>query len=135
MCSSSFRTPSLAFLSVVLAVASACLAQQSKPPTHIVEFPQYAVLFLPSEDPANPPRLSITSDHETTFVVPVVSGLDSDTQREHLSAILATQRTSSAGTSEIEATVTSNLWSDRRFVWRFFSDRIEFQQFASGHGK
>jgi hypothetical protein len=135
MCSSSFRTPSLAFLSVVLAVASACLAQQSKPPTHIVEFPQYAVLFLPSEDPANPPRLSITSDHETTFVVPVVSGLDSDTQREHLSAILATQRTSSAGTSEIEATATSNLWSDRRFVWRFFSDRIEFQQFASGHGK
>jgi hypothetical protein len=86
-------------------------------------------------EPGNPPRLRIDRDGEPAFVVPIVSALDSDKQQEHLSTIQQSLKQNPEGVLELTATATSNLWTGRRFVWRFFSDHIEFQQFATGHGK
>ena len=83
----------------------------------------------------DPPRLTIARDGEAVFEVPVVSGLASDAQQEQLSAVDSSVRHGDDGTWELTATAKSSLWSGRRFQWRFFPDRIEFRQFASGHGK
>ncbi|HEY1987321.1 MAG TPA: TIM-barrel domain-containing protein [Terracidiphilus sp.] len=97
--------------------------------------PIHMQLYSVVVKPGDPPRLSIERDGETVLEVPIVAGLASDTQDERLSAIEYSLNRSADGTYELNATARSSLWSERRFAWRFLSDHIEFQQFATGHGK
>jgi len=96
-----------------------------------IEMPRYSVRI----ESGQPPRLFIDRDHEPLFTVPAVAGLSSDTQPEHLTRVTTSVRQIAADRWEVTATASSDLWASRRFVWRFFPDRIEFQQFATGHGK
>jgi len=96
-----------------------------------IEMRQYAIRI----DPGTPPRLTIEHAGAPVFIVPVVSTLDSETQQEKLSAIETTGRKDLNGDWIVTATASSNLWTARRFVWRLYPDHIEFEQFASGHGK
>jgi hypothetical protein len=86
-------------------------------------------------EPGSPPRLRIEHEGEPVFVVPVVSSLDSDKKQEQLTAVALSMHKGADGAWELTATATSNLWSSRRFLWRFTPEHIEFQQFAAGHGK
>jgi hypothetical protein len=106
-------------------------AQNSTSVPRNLTMADYAVQF----EAGDPPRLEIEREGESVFVVPLVSELDSDTQQERLSLIQTEFHQSRDGTVEILATARSNLWNVRRFEWKLFSDHIEFQQFASGHGK
>jgi Glycosyl hydrolases family 31 len=121
------------FIAILFVHSEAILspAQDRASAARSIRMQQYAVQL---ED-GNPPRLRIECESEPVFVVPVVSSLDSDKEREQLSEVESSLRKTPDGTWELTATATSNLWTRRRFLWRFFSDRIEFQQFASGHGK
>lgn len=125
-----FRPFPLVLVLAAIAFAARLRAQTPKP-ARTIEMPMYSVLV----EPGNSPRLQIEREHQPLFVVPVVSGLSSETQQERLSSIEYSIRKTGSGTWELDATATSSLWSNRRFQWRFFADRIEFQQFAAGHGK
>ncbi|HEY1902229.1 MAG TPA: TIM-barrel domain-containing protein [Terracidiphilus sp.] len=106
-------------------------SESPDPGPRLIQMPQYSVLV----EPGNPPRLTVERDHQPVFVFPVVAGLASDTQPERLSGIAFSLRETGQGAWELNATAQSSLWANRRFQWRFLSDRIEFQQFATGHGK
>jgi hypothetical protein len=95
------------------------------------EMPQYSITVVSG----NPPQLKLEREHQLLFVMPVVAGLASDTQEERLTGIDYSLRKTGNGSYELNATAASNLWTGRRFQWRFLPDRIEFQQFASGRGK
>ena len=123
---SSFRQ---SFLTILLFPA-ASLHGIAQPP-HFIQMPLYSVAV----EPGNPPWLTIERDHQAGFEVPIVAGLASDTQEEHLSGIEFSFRETGSGSWELSATAQSTLWTGRRFEWRFFPDHIEFQQFAAGHGK
>lgn len=116
-----------------IAIAHFAPAQQVTPASsqRLIQMPQYTVIIAPG----TPPRLTIERDHQAVFELPIVSGLASTTAEEHLSTIEYSIHDSTAGPIELTATAQSSLWTKRRFEWRFFPDHIEFQQFASGHGK
>lgn len=124
------RMPLRLVLATLMAGAI-CLPLTAQPPQTSIRMPSYSVAVAPGE----PPRLTIERDGEKVFVVPIVSGLAADTHEEQLSSIEYSIHQNGPREYELTATAKSSLWSARRFVWRFFSDRIEFQQFASGHGK
>jgi hypothetical protein len=115
---------------LLLAAATLLGFAQAPEPAKFVDLPQYSVAV----EAGNPPRLRIERDGQTVFVVPVVAGLASSSQQEHLSGV-EYALTKTGGTYELNAKATSDLWTGRRFEWRFFPDHIEFQQFATGHGK
>ena len=102
---------------------------------------QYTVVVTPGNPPSQsspgqtPPRLTIERDHQAVFELPIVSGLASTTEEEHLTNLEYTLHALAGGAWELDASAQSSLWSARRFVWRFLPNTIEFQQFASGHGK
>ena len=66
--------------------------------------------------------------------MPIVAGLASSSSEEQLSDITYSLRRSGEDTFELNAIAKSSLWTGRRFLWRFFPDHIEFQQFATGSG-
>lgn len=115
---------------LLLAAATLLGFAQAPEPAKFVDLPQYSVAV----EAGNPPRLRIERDGQAVFVVPVVAGLASSSQQEHLSGV-EYALTKTGGTYELNAKATSDLWTGRRFEWRFFPDHIEFQQFATGHGK
>jgi hypothetical protein len=108
---------------------------QTPSSAHFISMEKYSVMVMPGD----PPRLRIERDGQVIFVVPVVSGLTSwaasGPQEEKLSGVEYSVAQTSGGAYELNATATSNLWTDRRFQWRFFPDHLEFQQFAKGHGR
>lgn len=116
---------------LLLAPAARLVTAQTPVRAQFIQMPHYTVAV----QPGNPPRLRLERDHQSVFTFPIVAGLASATQQEHLSAIAYTLKETGASAYELDATATSNLWTGRRFQWRFFPDRMEFQQFASGHGK
>ncbi len=119
------------FIAVIFLLASSfALTAQSSLPDRI-EMQQYAIRI----EPGTPPRLTIEHAGAPVFIVPIVSTLDSVMQRERLSDIATGSLKNPDGTWMLTAAASSNLWNARRFVWRLFPDHIEFQQFATGHGK
>ena len=106
-------------------------AQDSIALPHPLKMPAYSVQFVAGD----PPRLRIERAGEPVFIVPLVATLDSDTQREHLSQIHAEHRQDAHGGFEISVTAASDVWKNRRFVWKLLPDHIEFQQFATGQGR
>ena len=127
------RLPALLIIAVLCFAPVLCVAAGAQPsgPIPAIHMPLCSVEVIPGE----PPRLAIARDGEAVFVVPVVSGLASDQQEEKLSAIEYSVKQSEDHHYELNATAKSSLWSSRRFTWRFFPDRIEFQQFVTGHGR
>ena len=129
-----FRRRQLPIL--LLAACSACCnAQASAAASQSVLMAQYSVTIAPSDQPGAPPQLKLEREHQTVFQVPIVAGVTSPSSEEHLSEISYSLRKSGEDTFELNAAAKSNLWTGRRFQWRFFSDHIEFQQFATGSGK
>lgn len=121
----------LTLLLVLIPFQSTSQTEPSTPGPKAIEMPSYRAVV----EPGVPPRLTIERNHEADFVVPIISGLATPTQEEHLSAIVYSLKRLDDSSWELVATAESNLWKQRRFVWRFFADRIEFQQFANGRGK
>jgi Glycosyl hydrolases family 31 TIM-barrel domain len=79
------------------------------------------------------PRLWVESGGALMFRLPVASGLSSNGVDEDLSALQQEPIHKAFNGAEVfEVTAKSSLWDSRRFVWQFFQDHIEFQQFASG---
>ena len=95
------------------------------------EMEQYSVVV----EPGTPPRLKLGRGHQTVFEMPVIAGLASSTAEEHLSDIHYSLRKSDNGINELHVLAKSTLWTKREFIWRFFPDHVEFQQFAGGSGK
>jgi hypothetical protein len=126
----SFR-PFIALCCVLVGSPVTAAAQHSSSGQITMDMPQYSVQL----EPGTPPRLRIEHSGTPVFVVPMVSSLDSDHQQEQLSAIEADVHRNSDGSWTLLATAQSNLWAGRRFEWRLLPDHIEFQQFATGHGK
>jgi len=117
-------------LSPVLLLLAASLPAFAQAP-RLIQMPQYSVAI----EPGNPPRITVERDHQAIFELPIVAGLASSTQEEHLSGVEFTLRQTGSAVWELNATAHSTLWTGRRFQWRFFPYHIEFQQFATGHGK
>ena len=102
-------------------------------------FPAYRVRLLEKTELGAVPALDVYGNGQLIFRLPLISGLDSATEREHLSGIQF--RVHALGTSkssalyEIKATAASSLWTGREFHWRFYVDHLEFDQTAWGEGK
>ena len=124
-------------VSLFIAAAALPLSAQSlqSPPER--PFLVTAATYSVQLDSGTPPRLTVLVDGQPIFVVPAVSALASPSAEESLSAIVCNPQPAEPGIqeiAEIQCHGTSSLWSSRRFLWRFFPDHIEFQQFAAGHG-
>ena len=79
------------------------------------------------------PRLWIESHGVSFFRLPVASGLASIGVEEKLTDLQeAPLEPTTNGATVLTVTAKSSIWTSRRFVWRFFEDHIEFQQFATG---
>jgi hypothetical protein len=128
--------PRRQFLVLLLAACSACCnLRASAAASQSVSMGQYSVTIAPSDQPGAPPQLKLEREHQTVFQVPIVAGVASPSNEERLSEISFSLRKSGEDTFEVNAAAKSNLWTGRRFQWRFFSDHVEFQQFATGSGK
>jgi hypothetical protein len=131
------RLRRLQFPVLLLAACSACCDAEASAAAsqQAVLMAQYSVILAPSDQPGDPPQLKLEREHQTVFQMPIVAGVASPSSEEQLSDISYSLRKSGENTFELNATAKSNLWTGRRFQWRFFSDHIEFQQFATGSGK
>jgi hypothetical protein len=85
------------------------------------------------------PALEVYRNQQLIFRFPLVSGLDSATDREHLSGIryaVHSRGLNKPGAPyEIVATASSSIWRERQFHWRLYADHLEFDQIAWGEGK
>src|ERR1700761_35346 len=79
------------------------------------------------------PALWIRSHDVLFFRLPIASSLSSAEINEELLGVKEEpiQKTAN-GATVLTVTANSSIWKSRRFVWQFFQDHIEFQQFASG---
>jgi hypothetical protein len=102
-------------------------------------FPAYGVRLLERTELGAVPALEVYRNEQLLFRLPLVSGLDSSSEREHLSGIryqVNARGGSNAGARfEIVVTAASSLWTRREFHWRLYLDHVEFEQFAWGEGK
>jgi Glycosyl hydrolases family 31 len=96
-----------------------------------VTMPSYSVTVVDGEVP----ELLLRHDGQPVFQVPITSELTTPTAEEHLSKISYSLERANPEEYVLKVNATSSLWGKRWFVWRFFEDRLEFQQFATGHGK
>jgi hypothetical protein len=102
-------------------------------------FPAYRVRLLEKTELGSVPALEVYRNEQLIFRLPLVSGLDSASDREHLSgihyAVHSLDTDKPAARYEIVATATSSLWAQREFHWRLYTDHLEFDQTAWGVGK
>jgi hypothetical protein len=102
-------------------------------------FPAYRVRLRAKTELGPVPAMEVYRNEQLIFRFPLVSGLDSASGREHLSAIQYQVRSLAGSASdaryEVVATATSSLWTKREFHWRLYSGHIEFDQSAWGEGK
>jgi len=100
---------------------------------------EYSIRLLDKTDLGPVPALEVHRNKQLLFRFPLVSGLDSATDREHLSTIqyqVHTHDKQSPGPLyEIVASASSTVWARREFHWRLYADRLEFDQAAWGEGK
>ena len=113
---------------MVIASLSRCSAQAVGTAAQTVFMPQYSVTI----EPGDPPQLKLAHDQQIVFQMPLIAGLASTTSEEHLSDMTYSLRPAPDHAYELTVSAKSSLWSKRQFRWRFFTDHIEVQQFASG---
>lgn len=116
---------------IVCASLSRCSAQAVGSAAQTVVMPQYSITVQPGD----PPQLKLAHDQQIVFQMPLIAGLASTTSEEHLSDITYSLRPTTDNVYELTVSAKSSLWSKRQFRWRFFTDHVEVQQFASGKGK
>lgn len=116
---------------VLLLVAALPSTAQGRDSKQSIEMAQYSA----EVEAGNPPQIKIERDRQVVFQFPIVAGLASESSQEHLSDITYSLEKTAAGSYELNASAKSTLWTHRRFLWRFFDDHVEFQQFVNGHGK
>lgn len=96
----------------------------------------YRVRVLDHTPLGDVPALEVYRNEQLVFRLPLVSGLDSASSHEHLSAIRYQLQPGTDGArTEIAVTATSSLWTRREFLWRLYEDHLEFSQSAWGEGK
>ncbi len=109
---------------VTLLIATALSAQ-----TLSIQRHNYSVEVIDGDVPA----LAIRNGDQLVLKLPAVSGLSTPDSEEKLTDIkLKNAATLPNGDERWEATAQSNIWANRKFVWMFRKDHIEFQQFATG---
>ena len=132
------------FLLVVLAfclgtTAAAAPSEQAQSAASEFSLPAYRARLREKTDLGPVPALEVYRKDQLMFRFPLVAGLDSATDREHLSAIQYSAHALGADKSgpayEVVARATSSLWTRREFHWRLYADHLEFDQTASGEGK
>lgn len=97
--------------------------------TVIFSSPDYEAILTPESIP----RILLRSQGEVFFRLPIVSGLSSRSAEEKFSHVrILSLNVDSTRVKTMTAVANSSLWQMRRFVWKFFPDHIEFQQFAKG---
>lgn len=101
--------------------------------------PGYRVRLRERTELGEVPALEVYRNEQLIFRFPLVSGLDSVSDREHLSGIhYAVHSLAAEGSGplyEIVAGADSSLWRHREFRWRLYADHLEFEHHASGEGK
>jgi hypothetical protein len=116
-------------LALMLLCSSLCRLSSAETRKVLFSTPVYSVEL--QDD--SMPRLWIQSHGVVFFRLPVASGLSSAAASEELSDVKEEPiRKTSNGVTVFTVTAQSSIWASRRFVWQFFQDHIEFQQFASG---
>lgn len=108
--------------------------------TFQASFPAYRVRLREKTELGPVPALEVYRNEQLIFRFPLVSGIDSATEHEHLSGIQYQVDPLKADQGEralyeIIATATSTLWARREFRWRLYADHLEFDQSAWGKGK
>lgn len=101
----------------------------------LLETARYTAWLLIEQHPA----VRIFRAGESLFKLPVACGLlkyapgDGERPFEPLSGVqVERMELGGEGQFKLVASAASGMWSGRRFEWRFFEDRIEFQQHARG---
>jgi len=101
--------------------------------------PAYRVRLLEKTELGAAPALEVYRNEQLVFRFPLVSALDSATEREHLSGIRYEAHVPAENGKgvryEIAVTAASSLWTRREFHWRLYADHMEFDQAAWGEGK
>jgi len=101
--------------------------------------PGYRVRVLDKTELGAVPALEVYRSQMLIFRFPLVSGLDSVSDREHLSgihyAVHSLTSEDSGPQYEIVAGADSSLWKHREFHWRLYADHLEFEHRAAGEGK
>ena len=104
-----------------------------------VSLPEYYVRVLAKTELGPVPALEVYRNAQLFFRFPLVSGLDSATDREHLSDIHYRVREGDKSVAaphyEIVATAASSVWTRREFHWRLYDNHLEFDQAAWGEAK
>lgn len=113
-------------LRVLIIVLALSLALRGQPGP--IEKPDYWVRAVSGSYPS----LEISQEGQLMFRLPLASGLSTPGREEELSNFKIHSLQTSPGIERWEVTGDSNLWSQRKFVWTFLTDHIEFQQFAIG---
>ena len=117
----------LALLAIIAAKHTA-LAQSQ---TMVIDCPNYTVWL---ESGANRSFI-VESEGQRVFRLPVVAAVSAPGQEEILGDIqLDAMKRDRDGAQMITATAKSSIWTERKYVWKFFSEHIEFQQFLKGNG-
>ncbi|MGB6689345.1 MAG: TIM-barrel domain-containing protein [Terracidiphilus sp.] len=138
-----------AALLALFIAAAAGFAHGSQPPDSAensgaaiafqASFPAYRVRLLKETPLGAVPAIEVYRNEQLVFRFPLVSGLNSASSPEHLSAIQYRIQSPEAGKPgllyEIVATAASSLWARREFHWRLYTDHLEFDQAAWGEGK
>jgi hypothetical protein len=118
-----------------LACTAFSLAQTASTAPQTISMPQYSVAISAGTQPGGPPQITLQRNHQTVFIMPLVSGLSTPSGEEHLSGITYSLRQSAGNSYTLTAKANSTFWTNRRFEWRFLPDHVEFQQFAAGPGR
>jgi len=91
---------------------------------------EYAVRLESGPNPA----FIVETEGRPVFRLPVAAAVSAPGQEETLSHIrLNASISESDGTQTITATAESSLWTKRKYVWKFYPEHIDFQQFLAGN--
>ena len=111
----------------------ACVVAAQAATTFHAQLDQYEVRALDATELGPVPALEILRNGQRMMRVPLISGLDTPTEHEHLSELHADFHAGKGGPRfEITVSAKSSLWPRREFHWRLYADHLEFDQSAWG---
>ena len=113
-------------LATIIAPVRAVVAEDA-PKTIVADSVYTATLVM-----GDVPHIVVSSAGKSFFRLPIVAGITSGEDAEKLTEVVVAPIEEKRNVKTLTATASSLLWHTRRFVWKFFPDHIEFQQFASG---
>lgn len=123
------RVPLAGILTCLAIFSFAGICGQAQ--TILLSTPVYTVSLSEEEGNAS---LFIDVEGARIFRLPLVSGLSSPDREEELSSVSWKPLIDEKEARVLEVSAKSSIWKTRRFIWKFFPDHLEFQQFATGKG-